>query len=145
MKKIITTGTEYILQAFSKNEKAKQFKNDFISAFIDWVRPIFLEDDPTAKVVLEMDGAEAVKKEIIANKLSVLLKDEQFRQELEEWIEQLETNTIKEKGIVRDSELEIDGDVNIGDQGATSNTHWDRKNIVESSKIKGKKFNLGDK
>ncbi len=59
MDPITSAALGYITKAFGENKEAKAFKDDFFGAFVQWVRPLFLTDDPAAEAVLTMEGAEA--------------------------------------------------------------------------------------
>lgn len=142
---ILSKASTYILDAFLKNEKSKEFKDDLFGGFIDWVRPWFLEDDPSAQVVLTMDGAEAAKQQIIDKKLPVILQDINFKTELESWLVKLEANQIREKNILKNTEITTEEDVHIGDVNGRKDSNWNRKNIVDGVKVKSRNFHLGDK
>ena len=133
----------YIVKAFSSNKKLKGFGDDFFGAFVDWVRPIFLKEDPSAEVVLNLEGEETAKEKIISNKLDQLLKNPSFKSDLETWISKLQNQSIDGKNIIKDSELDIQGDIVIGDDNI-GKPDIGNSNIVDNSKIKGKTFRLGD-
>ncbi len=139
----INKSIAYILKAFAKNEEAENFVDDFFSAFVTWIRPIFLKDDPTAKTVLDMNGADDAKKKIISEKLSELLKDQSFKEELAGWLTKLEANSVDKKNILENTKLRAKGNVKIGDK-EKSDTHSGDKNIVRGSDIEGSDFHLGD-
>jgi len=140
---ILSAAGGYIMKAFSQNKEVKEFENEFIGAFIDWVRPWFLEDDPSANVVLEMEGVEEAKKSIIDAKLPELLKDDSFKSELETWMQKIQAAEPRVKNIVKDVEVETE-DFHVGDKNASSDENLSQKNIVEKAKVKAKNFRVGD-
>ena len=58
----------------------------------------------------------------------------------------MERKSGTEKNVIRNQEMEIDGNAHVGNKGATSDQqHYDRKNIIEGGKMKVKgDFRLGD-
>lgn len=51
----------------------------------------------------------------------------------------------KEKNVIRDGDLEIEGNATIGDKGITPDENWSKKNVIVGSKIKvSGDFHLGD-
>lgn len=143
---LLAAGGAFLSGILTQNESVKKFSNDFIDEVVAWVRPWFIQDDAVAKVVMNADGEAAAKKAIIEAKLPKLLEDEQFKKELEAYMEKAKTETVRRKNVLEGSEVEAEGDVSIGDEGGQDDGSYDEKNIVSNSKIKTKgRFSLGDK
>ena len=53
MEPITAAATGYLVAAIKENKDLKQFGNDFLGAFIQWIRPLFLKDDETEKDALQ--------------------------------------------------------------------------------------------
>ena len=52
MEPISTIATGYLVTAIKENPELKKFGNDFLGAFVQWIRPLFLKDDATEKEAL---------------------------------------------------------------------------------------------
>ena len=52
MESLSTSAIGYLVAAIKENKELKQFGNDFLGAFVHWVRPLFLKDDETEKDAL---------------------------------------------------------------------------------------------
>ena len=77
---------------------------------------------------------------------SLLAEQEDFKKQLESWIERLEqaAATSNEKNTVVGTKIK-GKNVHIGDKGASDYTHWNKKNTVEGSEIEADgDFHLGD-
>lgn len=142
---LFTTGLSFITGVLTKAKAVKTLSNDFIGEIVAWVRPYLIKDDPTAEVVLDLDGNEAAKTKIIEAKLPKLLEDETFKKELEAYMEKSKTAAVRRKNIVDKVEVESEGSVHIGDKNSKNNGDFDEKNIVTDSKFKIKgDWRVGD-
>ncbi|HHH52707.1 MAG TPA: hypothetical protein ENK91_03545 [Bacteroidetes bacterium] len=138
----LETAGAFILNVLSKNEEAQKFEKDFVNASVTWVRNWFLKDDPTAKYVLDADNE--VPKEFVQTKLEKLIQNPDFKKELQDWINKSESAIIKEKNIVKNTQIK-GKNVHIGDKTTNNDSQWDRKNIIEGGSIDADgDFHLGD-
>ncbi|GAB4044140.1 hypothetical protein [Spirosoma litoris] len=132
----------YLTDLLLKNEEVQKFPKDFLSASVRWVRSWFLEDDPVTKAIVESDKPAPVKEAVLEAKLSDLLKNPKFVQELQA---QLAAYSY-EKNVIKDSTLKIVGDAHIGDtqprEGGPTPT---KENVIEKSQLDvGGNFRLGN-
>lgn len=141
---LLSTAAGYISAAFTENKKAKSLKDDFLGAFIDWIRPIFLKSDPKLAEDLEAQPEVEKTQNRLEIRLEDLLKDDTFRKELEVWMNKPGGERLKEKNILVADKLS-GANLNVGDNQLGSND-FDRKNIVQ---IKDGNFsgdvNIGDR
>ncbi|MBL7795126.1 MAG: hypothetical protein JNJ90_01375 [Saprospiraceae bacterium] len=137
---------KYVLDLILANEEVKKFPEDFVTTSMKWIRSWFLIDgDPVVKTVLDSPGNEAVTTALVEKELSKLLKNETFKQELEAWIAEYATQKQKIKNVMKNTDMDIQGNVHIGDRGNFADVDYDQKNIVKGSNIKtGSDFRLGD-
>ena len=133
---LLTSAGKILLDMLLKNKEAQKFKDDFITESVKWVRSWFIKDDPTAEIVLDMDGNEEKKAQFIQNKLEQLIQNPDFRKELEAWLEKTQDARVKEKNVVKDTEIDAKGNVHIGDKTPGDDSHWDKKNVIKGGKIK---------
>ena len=129
---LLSVATGYISAAFAENKKVKEFKDDFIEAFIDWIRPIFLKDDPKLVEALEGNPEDGKTLGRLEARLEGLLEDESFRKDLDTWIKKTDGTYPKEKNILIAEDLS-GKNLNVGDK-QPNNEHYDRKNIVNIKK-----------
>lgn len=125
---LLSAATGFITASFTENKKAKKFKDDFIGAFIDWIQPIFLTKDPKLVESLENNPHDAKTQGRLESRLEDLLKDEEFRTELEAWLSKSESNFPKEKNILEADKLS-GVNLNVGDKNADQ-INYDRKNVI---------------
>lgn len=138
---ILETATTFILNILSKNKEVKKFETDFVDASVSWLRSWFLKDDASAKYVL--DAAE-VPKEFVQAKLEQLVQDSEFKKELEARMQESEKHIIKEKNVVKNSEIKGEN-IHIGDNTPGNDGLWDRKNVIDGSSVEADgDFHLGD-
>jgi hypothetical protein len=126
---VLTAAAGYVLKAVSESKTAQTAKESLLSAFWQWIRPVFLTDEP--------DEAEIVK--TIVEKI----KDEAFFKELQSKVEALQTAGIKEKNIVKKDIMRVKK-IKIGDKEYNPDETYDRKNIVEGNISDADEFTLGD-
>jgi hypothetical protein len=143
---MLEKALDYLVGIVTENEEVKKFPKDFVTASMQWIRKWFLIDDPVTTSIVENPALpEAVKKPVIEAKLNTLKDNPDFMKELEERLKTFEVQKIKQKGVVENSNIEVQGNVHIGDTGASSSMDIDQKNIVKGSTIKaGGDFRLGD-
>ena len=143
---ILETATAYILGIVTENEEVKKFPTDFVSASMRWIRSWFLEDDPKMMAkLIDVTRSEESKKALIENKLEDLKDNVAFQQELAEKLQTYAQHKARIKNVVENAEIEVEGNVWIGDKDSVSEGAFDEKNVVKGGKIKaGKDFRLGD-
>ena len=85
-----------------------------------------------------------VKKDIIQDKLEDLKDNAQFQKELTEQLASFEQFT-RHKNVIHDADIDVKGNVHIGDKGSASGEHYDEKNFIKGGSINaGGDFRLGD-
>lgn len=143
---LIESATAYILGIITENEEVKKFPKDFVSASMKWIRSWFLEDDPkTAAKLNDVGKSDDYKKAIIEAKLENLEGNEVFQKELSEKLQAYTQHQATRKNIIEQAEIEVKGNVHIGDKGNTSNENYNEKNIIKGGSLKaGGDFRLGD-
>lgn len=79
-------------------------------------------------------------------KLSELLKNPQFDQELNEHLATYHVQRSRIKNVAVEAQIEAPGNVHMGDKGtADDTTAYDEKNVIKGGSIKsGQDFHLGD-
>jgi hypothetical protein len=114
-------------------------------ASMEWIRSWFMANDPVSSAILDMPGNETAKQVVFEQKLPKLLENEQFKQELEDKRFHYAVQKERLKNVVENSNIEVVGNVEIGDKQAGNGDHYDQKNVVKGSTIKaGGDFRLGD-
>lgn len=144
---LLETAAKYILNLLTNNEELKKFPKEFTDAAVIWVKSWFLiPDDPKNNAKLEDPNKPMeVKKDIIQDKLEDLKDNAQFQQELAEQLAAFEQQRARIKNVVQDSDIDVKGNVHIGDKGGASGDQYDEKNIIKGGTIKaGGNFRLGD-
>ena len=143
---LLETATAYILGIITENEEVKKFPNDFVSASMRWIRSWFLEDDPNmAAKMADAARSEESKRTLIESKLEDLEGNAVFQQELAEKLQAYSQHKARIKNVVENAEIEVEGNVWIGDKDDAFESAFDEKNVVKGGKIKaGKDFRLGD-
>jgi hypothetical protein len=110
---------------------------------LQWIRTWFAAADPISSAVLDLPGSAEAKQIILAQKLPNLLENAQFKVELED--KMVERRKLSIKNMLEGSQLEVAGNVRIGDQHTHDSDLYEQKNIVKTSTIKvGGDFHLGD-
>lgn len=94
---IIPNAIEVIKKVFKKNNAVKEFQDDFATAFIDWIRPIFLEEVRDTKITKAFDEQEITEK--IEQRLEIKLEDlidqnAVFKKELEAKLAEAESKRV---------------------------------------------------
>lgn len=142
---VIPLAKTYVFDLVFNNEEVKKFPGDFVTASMRWIRSWFLEDDPTAMAVVESDSPTIAKEAVLGAKLTELLKNPQFVEELQEQLADYQTHCSRIKNVADNAQIEAQGTVHIGDKGASEATQYDEKNVAKGGSIKaGQDFHLGD-
>lgn len=142
---LIPLAKTYVFDLVLGNEEVKKFPGDFVTASMKWIRSWFLEDNPTAKAVVESDSPAVAKEAVLGAKLTELLKNPQFVEELQGQLAAYNTHRSRIKNVADNAQIESQGTVHIGDTGAGDATTYDEKNVVKGGSIKaGQDFHLGD-
>lgn len=84
---LLTAAAGYVLKAVSESKTAETAKESLLSAFWQWIRPIFLTDEPN-----EVEALKTIIEKI---------KEEVFFKELQSKIVALQKAGVKEKNIVK--------------------------------------------
>lgn len=125
----LLSAVGFISDAFAETKKVKEFKDEFVGAFIDWIRPLFLKDDPKLVDALETTPEDGKTQGRLETRLGEMIKNETFLNQLEEWMKKPGSERLHEKNILNAGKLSGAslhvGDKNSGDEG------FDRKNIVD--------------
>jgi len=138
----LSTAVGYISAAFTENKKVKEFRDDFASAFISWIRPIFLNEDPKLVEALETSPENDRIQGRLETRLEDLLKDNAFRKQLEEWMQKPGSDRLLGKNIFTAKNIEADS-INIGDAKSGSGDLNKNILVIEDSKFRGD-INVGD-
>jgi hypothetical protein len=143
---LLSSALDYILGIITENEEVKKFPKDFVTASMLWIRTWFLTDDPKTETKLnDPDRSLESKKTILESKLEDLQDNPQFMSELQDKLNALAHQRERLKNVVTDTDIDVKGNVHIGDSGTSSGDHYDQKNVVKGSNIKaGGDFRLGD-
>jgi hypothetical protein len=143
---LLETATAYILGIITENEEVKKFPREFVSASMRWISSWFLEDDPVTKSIVENAALpEAVKKPVVEAKLNVLKDNPAFMAELATQLQTYAQHQSTRKNIIEQAEIDIKGNVHIGDKDKATNENYDEKNIIKGGSLKaGGDFRLGD-
>jgi len=143
---LLTKATEYILSILTEDETVKNFPKEFVAESAKWVRSWFLKDDPKTEPKLQdPNRSPENKKGVIEAKLEDMLKNSQFKAALEQQLAIFEQQKTRLKNVVDKSDIDVKGNVHIGDKGSSSGDNYDEKNVVKGSTIKAEgDFRLGD-
>ncbi len=93
---LLTQGTSFFKKIFSTNKAIKTFKDEFIEATIDWIRPIFLEENKRLVTYLEEGNSEKIDSRLTDTLDDLLTHNLAFKTELERILKEAEnhkTNT----------------------------------------------------
>lgn len=142
---LISPALKYITDLVLDNEEVKKFPKEFVTASMKWISSWFLEDDLTAKAVVESDSPAVAKEAVLKAKLNELLKNPQFAQELNEHLAAYNIQRSRIKNVADNAQIEAQGNVHIGDKEIGDTTAYDEKNVIKGGSIKaGQDFHLGD-
>ncbi len=142
---LITLSIGYIVNTLAKNAEVQASVDDFVSASAKWIRSWFSgSDDEEVLDELQENPDNVEAKEALKDNLQSMTQDDDFKEKLSKWVREYEKPNPSLKNVLDNVELEIEGNINIGDKDG-GGQHFDQKNIVKKSKIKGGgDFNLGD-
>ena len=148
---LVTIGLGLLVNTCVKNKAVNTAIDDFVTDSVNWVKGWFKKsNDPSLinNLVASPESPEA--KEEVASAMSEMVKDEDFKTELMRWIKENDKpnpsikNVITKKNVLEDANVEVDGDIKIGDKNPSEGNH-DEKNVIKNSVIKGGgDFTLGD-
>jgi len=143
---LVEKALDYIFGIITENEAVKKFPKDFVTASAQWIRSWFLIDDPkTAAKLADPQRSAESKKTIIEGILEDLQENPVFVQELEERLAAFEQHKSRLKNVMKNADIDAQGNVHIGDKGSSSGDHYDEKNVIQGGTIKaGGDFRLGD-
>lgn len=142
---LIPPALKYLSDLVLDNEEVKKFPKDFVTASMKWIRSWFLEDDPTAKAVVDSDSPAVAKEAVLGAKLNELMKNPQFVEELNGQLAAYNAHRSRIKNVADNAQIEVQGNVHIGDKGPGEDTGYDEKNVVKGGSIKaGQDLHLGD-
>jgi len=144
---LVAIATQYVLDLLTENEELKKLPQAFVSEAVGWVKSWFLKpDDPKTNAKLEdPDKSIEVKKDIIQDVLAELADNAAFQQALEVRIAALAAQRARIKNVVSNTDIDVEGDIHVGDKGSSPDDTYDEKNILKDSTVKaGGNFRLGD-
>lgn len=142
---LITLSIGYIVNTLAKNAEVQNAVDDFVSASAKWIRSWFSgsEDEGLVDEIEENPDSNQAR-ETLKNNLEQMTQDEEFKEKLSKWVREYEKPNPSLKNVLDNVELEIEGNISIGDKDGKGQ-QFDQKNVVRKSKIKGGgDFNLGD-
>jgi len=143
---LLTKATEYILSVLTEDETVKHFPKEFVAESAKWIRSWFLKDDPRTEPKLQdPDRSPENKKAVIEIKLEDMLENPAFKTALEQQLAIFEQQKTRLKNVVDKSDIDVKGNVHIGDKGTSSGDHYDEKNVIKGGTIRADgDFRLGD-
>lgn len=148
---LISLGVGLLVNTCAKNKAVNTAIDDFVTESVTWVRGWFKKGNKEALVQKIQEQPESPEVLEEANSvMSELAKDETFRKELELWIAESKKpnpsmkNVITRKNVIDGADIEVAGNIRIGDANKGLDRH-DVKNSIKNSTIKGGgDFTLGD-
>ena len=148
---LITIGLGLLVNTCVKNKAVNTAIDDFVTDSVKWVKGWFGKSNKVGLIQnLEAEPQSVAAKEEVAVAMNEMLKDEQFKTELQKWILESKKenpsikNVITKKNIIEDANLDISGNIKVGDKGDAGG-NYDEKNIMKNVTIKGGgDFTLGD-
>lgn len=142
---LITLSIGYIVNTLAKNAEVQGVVDDFVTSSAKWIRSWFSGSNEEKIVdALSEDPDNMEAQEALKDNLEALSEDDIFREKLIKWVQEYEKPNPTMKNVLDHVELEIEGNINIGDKDG-GGQKFDQKNLVKKSKIKGGgDFNLGD-
>lgn len=148
---LITIGIGLLVNTCVKNQAVNTAIDDFVTGSVKWMRGWFKKSDNLG-LIEKMEAtpqSETLQAEVSMT-LAEMIKDDQFRVELERWIVESRKpnpdmkNVITKKNTIEDANLDISGNIKIGDK-VMGQDHYDEKNTMKNVTIKGGgDFTLGD-
>ncbi|ARV12216.1 hypothetical protein BTO09_07555 [Gilvibacter sp. SZ-19] len=148
---IVSIGLGLLVNTCVKNKAVNTAIDDFVTDSVNWVRGWFKKSHKVTVIntlVAAPDSSAA--KEEASSAMQEMIKDPDFKAELERWIAENHKpnpsikNVITKKNVVKDANIEVAGNVKIGDKNSDG-SNYDQKNVIDNSTIKsGGDFTLGD-
>ncbi|MBT8204123.1 MAG: hypothetical protein KJO20_01985 [Eudoraea sp.] len=142
---LVTIGLGLLVNTCVKNKAVNTAIDDFVTDSVNWMRGWFKKKDEGQLInkIVEDPKAPEVKKEL-EDAMNEMVKDEQFKKELQLWIRESKKPSPSMKNVLEDIDIEVEGNIKIGDKTASTEKH-DMKNVIKKGKIKGGgDFILGD-
>jgi len=144
---LIEKAAEYILNILTEDETVKNFPKEFVAASAKWIRSWFLKDDPkTEAKIIDANRSPENKKGVIEAKLEDALENPAFKAALEQQLAAFEhQKSSLKKNVVDKANIDVKGNVHIGDKGTSSGDNYDEKNVLKGGTITiGGDFRMGD-
>lgn len=135
----LSLATGYILKGALESKALKDAKEDLLSGFWKWIRPLFIEDIPE----LETNPTDIDLEFKIQEKLIKLFESPDFFKTLAIKVEDLHKSGLKEKNIVQ-KDISRVKKIKIGDKVYLADDLYNRKNIVKGNINDADEFTLGD-
>ncbi len=149
---LISLGLGLLVNTCVKNKAVNTAIDDFVTDSVKWVKGWFKKSDNTALInKLEATPNSPEVKQEVSDAMSKMINDDQFKTELQRWITESKKpnpsikNVITKKNVVDNINVEVAGDIKIGDKTAGEG-NYDQKNVATNSTFKssGGGFTLGD-
>lgn len=148
---LVSIGLGLLVNTCVKNKAVNTAIDDFVTDSVNWVTGWFKKSNKVSAIntlVAEPDSPAA--KQEATSAMSEMVKDPDFKEELQRWIAENQKpnpsikNVITKKNVVKDANIEVAGNVKIGDK-TSGHSNYDQKNVIDNSTIKsGGDFSLGD-
>ena len=143
---LFTLSAGFIINTFVKNKEVKNVTDEFVTNSVKWIRNWF-KVGGNQNLIAKLDKAPedpGIKEELV-KVMQKMKDDDQFNSQLAKWAREYQKPNPTFKNVLEDAEVEVEGDVRIGDKSGSGSQKVDNKNIVKRSKIKaGGDFILGD-
>jgi hypothetical protein len=148
---LVTIGLGLLVNTCVKNQAVNTAIDDFVTDSVKWVKGWFGKSNKASLIQKLQDEPESeeVKAEVNVA-MNEMIKNDHFKIELEKWINESKKenpsikNVITKKNVIEDANLEIEGNIKIGDKSEGQN-NFDEKNTMKNVTIKGGgDFTLGD-
>lgn len=148
---LITIGIGLLVNTCIKNKAVNTAVDDFVTGSVTWMTSWFKKSNKVGLIQnLEAEPQSEEVQAEVSSVMSDMIKDEQFRKELEKWIMESKRpnpsmkNVITRKNTIEGANLDISGNIKIGDK-VGGQDHYDEKNVMKNVTIKGGgDFTLGD-
>ena len=125
-------ATKFVTSLLTENEELRKFPKEFVDASVKWIRTWFLKDDPVMEAVLVSKGNYDLKAKVVAARLPLLEKDEQFMKELGRRMADYE----RMKNVILNSKVDVKGNADIGDKGKDGDDgRFGTKNAILGSEV----------
>lgn len=143
---LISLGVGLLVNTCLKNKAVNEAVDDFVSGSVNWIRGWFGKENKEAAISSLQENPESKEAKMeVQNALTEMMGNQQFKMEFQKWILESKKPNPTMKNVLDGVELNIAGNVNIGDKGENYKDDFDQKNLVKNSKItSGGDFTLGD-